>query len=162
MQLRGTSVRLVVIGDGPFAAGLRQGAEELGLERQLVFGRPRTDVGSIYAGLDAVVHPSRSEGLPLTVIEAMHAGVPVVARPVGGIPEILRDGETGLAAVTPEEFASKLLALAADAGLRARLSGAAHEFARRWLTADVMAGEYLSCFEHVLASLTRHGPRLFV
>jgi len=156
------ALRFVVIGGGAAEGRLRRQIAHLGLERRVLLSEARADVGSVYGALDAVIHPSRTEGLPLTVVEAMHAGVPIVARPSGGVPEVLEDGVSGLLAYTPAEFAEKVGLLASSPGLRTGLAYEAAAFARRWLTAEVMAERYIDVLEGVVESLTPRGPRLLV
>ncbi|MEY2567256.1 MAG: hypothetical protein QOE35_1785 [Actinomycetota bacterium] len=88
-------VRLVVAGDGPDEAALRAEAERAAPGRVHFLGS-LDDVVPVYAAADALVLPSRTEGLPAAPIEAGLAGVPVVASAVGGIPEIVVDGVTGV------------------------------------------------------------------
>lgn len=72
-------------------------SRRLGLEDRVIFLGFRGDVSPILAATDLVVHPSLfGEGLPLAILEALAAGRPVITTPVGGIPEVIRDGETGL------------------------------------------------------------------
>ncbi|MGZ6140468.1 MAG: glycosyltransferase family 4 protein [Myxococcaceae bacterium] len=85
---RGTGLRVLFAGDGPMRAGLE--AEAAGAEvRFLGFVR---DVGQVLAAADLLALPSRTEGLPMAVLEAMAAGLPVVASSVGSLPEVLGDG----------------------------------------------------------------------
>jgi len=88
--------RLVVAGDGPDAAKARSAASTAALKNRVSFLGHRSDVDSVYGALDLFVLNSRTEGLPNAVLEAMAYGVPVVATAVGGTPELVRDGETGL------------------------------------------------------------------
>ena len=74
---------------------LRPLVSRLGIQNALTFMGHRFDLIEIMAGADALVLPSRSEGLGITILEAMAVGTPVVATRVGGIPEIVVDGETG-------------------------------------------------------------------
>jgi glycosyltransferase involved in cell wall biosynthesis len=90
------TTRLVFIGDGPAATGLRRQVHEVGLAEQVHFFGGRRDIPRLLRALDVFVLPSRQEGLGLAIIEAMAAGLPVVATRVGGIPEVVVDGETGL------------------------------------------------------------------
>jgi glycosyltransferase involved in cell wall biosynthesis len=85
----GAPARFVVIGDGELRAGLERQAEARGLTERLVFTGFRDDVASLYPALDVVALTSRNEGTPLTLIEAMSAGRPVVSTEVGGVVDLL-------------------------------------------------------------------------
>ena len=87
--------RLVLIGDGPQRQDLERRAAELGLSPRVQVLGQRPDAARLLGGFDVFALTSRWEGLPRTLIEAMAAGVPVIATPVGGVPEIVRAGETG-------------------------------------------------------------------
>jgi glycosyltransferase involved in cell wall biosynthesis len=81
---------------GAYERQLRARADELGIAGRVVFAGPRDDVPGLLAGADVFCLPSFEEGLPLTVLEAMAQARPVVATAVGGTPEAVVDGETGL------------------------------------------------------------------
>jgi glycosyltransferase involved in cell wall biosynthesis len=85
--------RFMVIGDGELRDRLEGSAADLG--DRIVFTGWRRDLPRDYAGLSVVVNTSLNEGTPVALIEAMAAGVPVVATSVGGVPDVVRDGETG-------------------------------------------------------------------
>ena len=128
-------LRLVLVGDGPERQRLLALGRELGLEGRLSLpGRadgPRA-VARALAGFDLFVLPSRAEGLPTAILEAMAQGVPVVASAVGGVPEIVVDGETGRLVPPGDEAAlsGALRALLADPELRLRLAHNAAAMAR--------------------------------
>ncbi len=111
--LRGSPARLLIAGDGEHRAALQRKAAELGLGSSVVFlGRcdaPR--VRALLRGAAALVVPSTYEGMPLVVLEAMEAGLPVVASRVSGIPEVVEDGRTGWL-VPPEDPGALAAALA--------------------------------------------------
>ncbi len=86
---------LLIVGDGPLRTSLQERVKSLGLDDQVRFAGYREDVPAVLAAADAVVIPSLREGLGYTALEAMAAGCPVAAFAVGGLPEIIRDGETG-------------------------------------------------------------------
>jgi glycosyltransferase involved in cell wall biosynthesis len=120
------SSRLVLAGDGQEIGAARQAASAPRLRGRVVFLGYRADVEAVYGAIDLFVLNSTTEGLPNAVLEAMAFGVPVVATAVGGTPELVRDGETGLL-VPPSDPTA--LANAIRAVLRDR--DAAAERARR-------------------------------
>ena len=89
------TLKLVICGDGPFKGILLELAEKLGLSSKVIFTGFRTDALSLLQAADMFVLPSLSEGLPLSILEAMALGKPVVATRVGGIPEVIDHGKTG-------------------------------------------------------------------
>lgn len=97
----------LVVGDGPLRPDLEEEAKRLGIKERVFFLGQRDDVAKILPCLDIFVLSSVTEGLPLTILEAMAAARPVVAARVGGIPEAVRDGATGLLVPPRDE---KLLA----------------------------------------------------
>ncbi len=90
------SFRMNIAGDGPCLEGLRRRASELGLDEQVRFLGDVRDVPELLAHASLFVLPSLTEGISLTLLEAMARGLPVVATRVGGNPEVVADGETGL------------------------------------------------------------------
>jgi glycosyltransferase involved in cell wall biosynthesis len=122
-------VELVVAGDGPERAALEQQAMSLALDERVRFvgSVPRDIVLRLFGAADASVLPSAWENFPHTVVEALALGCPVVATRVGGVPEIVNDGENGLL-VPPRDaaaLAGAIERLFADPALRAMLAGAA-------------------------------------
>jgi glycosyltransferase involved in cell wall biosynthesis len=96
------AARFVVVGDGPLRAALEERAASLGLAGAVTFTGFRADAPQLIADLDVLAVPSRSDGSPLVVCEAMAAGVPVVASRVGGLPDLVVHGVSGLL-VRPED-----------------------------------------------------------
>jgi glycosyltransferase involved in cell wall biosynthesis len=88
-------IRVVLVGDGALREELEVEAEALGLGQAVIFTGWRHDLASVYADLDAVVISSHNEGTPASLIEAMATGCPVVSTRVGGVPDLIADGETG-------------------------------------------------------------------
>jgi len=105
-------LRLAVAGDGPEAPRLERLACELGVERRVRWLGARPEIAGLLSAADLVAVPSRSEGLPYVVLEALALGRPVVAAAVGGIPELVRDGEEGWL-VPPGDAEALAAALAA-------------------------------------------------
>ena len=89
-------LKVEVAGDGPCRAELERLVVELGLQHRVLFLGEVHDVPSLLARGSLFVLPSRSEGISLTLLEAMACGLPVVATRVGGTPEVVLDGESGL------------------------------------------------------------------
>jgi len=89
------AAHFVLVGDGPLREELTWLAEELGIGRHVTFLGTREDVPECLTAFDLFVFPSLNEGMGLALIEAMVLGLPVVATTVGGIPDIVVDGETG-------------------------------------------------------------------
>lgn len=96
-------VRLVIAGDGPLRSNLCTLAHELGIEDRVTFTGHITDVSHFYRASDVFVLPSRTEGMPMVILEAMQSGLPVVCTNVGGIPEIITDGVNGIT-VKPDDI----------------------------------------------------------
>jgi glycosyltransferase involved in cell wall biosynthesis len=134
-------VRLVVMGDGPLRDELSALAQRLGIASRLIFLGVRRDVGELMAALDVFVMPSLWEGLPLALILAMGAGLPVVATAVAGIPEVVTDGETGWL-VPPGDSTALARALAAALGDRERAK-AVGATAKRWVRPRFGVDEYV-------------------
>ncbi len=117
-------VRFVSVGRGPLEAELAAAAEAAGLAEHLRFLQTRTDTVRLMIGADLFVLPSHQEGLPVALMEAMSAGLPVVATIVGGVPDIVTDGVEGLL-VPPgraDLLAQAVTRVAQDAALRSRLA----------------------------------------
>ena len=122
-------VELLALGDGPERGALERRAAELGLADRVRFlgAGSREDVVALFAAVDGVLLTSAWENLPHTLLEALAAGAPVIATAVGGIPEVVRDGENGLL-VPPHDvdaLARAIERLARDEGLRSSLAAAA-------------------------------------
>ena len=89
------SCRLVIVGDGPERNRIGEYAKAIGIADSVDMTGHRQDVRALLAGLDMYVNSSISEGISLTILEAMSAAIPVVATRVGGTPEVIIDGDTG-------------------------------------------------------------------
>jgi glycosyltransferase involved in cell wall biosynthesis len=104
-------LRVRIAGDGPRAAELRALAATLGIAERVSFLGHRDDIDALFADADLFVLPSRSEAFPNSVVEAMAAGLPVVATTVGGLPELVEPDRTGLL-VPPDDGAALAQAIA--------------------------------------------------
>jgi glycosyltransferase involved in cell wall biosynthesis len=123
LRENGVDACLCMVGDGPDRERLERRASEVGVIRDTLFLGYQEDVAPYYAAFDALVLPSANEGTPVSVIEALAAETPVVATRVGGVPDVVRDGEEGFLVETGDtrELAERLTRLAHDPALRQRL-----------------------------------------
>ncbi len=119
----GVEACLCMVGDGPDRDQLERRAQELGVVRDMLFLGYQEDVAPFYAAFDALVLPSGNEGTPVSAIEALAAGRPVVATRVGGVPDVVRDGEDGFLVEVgaTDELAERLARLARNPALRKRM-----------------------------------------
>jgi len=126
---RGVDATLCLVGDGPDRDQLERRAKELGVIRHCLFLGYQEEMGGWFAAFDAFALPSANEGTPVSVIEALAAGCPVVATRVGGVPDVVDDGRTGFLVDSGDTtaLANRLEQLAADPDLRERFSRAGKE-----------------------------------
>jgi glycosyltransferase involved in cell wall biosynthesis len=125
-RAHGVDAVLCMVGDGPDRTRLEQLAHELGIARACYFVGYQEDVAGYFRLFDAFVLPSVNEGTPVSAIEALASGTPVVANRVGGVPDVVRDGLDGFL-VDPGDVAgagAKLAVLAGDDGLRRKMGEA--------------------------------------
>ncbi|MGH9966922.1 MAG: glycosyltransferase [Pyrinomonadaceae bacterium] len=124
-QLASTGLRfeLLIAGDGPEKTKLQRLADGLGLTSSVTFLGGVDDVPELFSRAHILVHPSRSEGISNTILEGMAEGLPVVASAVGGIPELLTHGQTGLLVDPdrPDALAAALRRLIESSSLREEL-----------------------------------------
>ncbi len=148
---------LDIVGDGPSREALLAQREQLGLGQVVTWHGMQGDVTQYLAQADAFVLSSRSEGLPMTVLEAMGAGLPVVATAVGGNCEAVVAGETGLLVPPgdPRALADALLALLGDPGRSAAMATAARERAITTYSLDTMAQRYMALYDALLGARSR-------
>ena len=119
--------RVVILGDGPEREPLLQLATKLGVAQRIKLAGFQRDTALYYAMATLVAVPSHSEGSPNVVLEAMAAGLPIVANQVGGVPEILDEGATGLMVMprSPNAMANAIQKILSDEELRGRLGASA-------------------------------------
>jgi glycosyltransferase involved in cell wall biosynthesis len=145
---------LRIVGSGGEEQKLRALTKELGVEERVEFlgHTSQSDIPNLLTGADIFVRPSRSEGFGNSFVEAMAAGLPVVGTRVGGIPDFLKDGETGLlvAVDDPKDLAVKLELLLNDDGLRDRVARQGQELAVRSYGWDLIAERMNSIFVKLL------------
>ena len=125
-MIPGSKFVIQILGAGPEEAKLKRLARDIGVTSSVEFvGHVAPDdLPKYYADADVFVRPSRSEGLGSAFLDAMAAGLPVVGTPVGGIPDFLKEGETGLfcRSEDPADLAQKLAGLMQNDDLRSKLA----------------------------------------
>jgi glycosyltransferase involved in cell wall biosynthesis len=140
--------RLLIVGDGSERAALTARAARADLSGAVDFLGMRNDVRALLPAADLYVNSSISEGVSITILEAMAAGVPVVATGVGGTPEVLADGAAGVLvpARSPSRLAQAAIALAGDHRARARLAAVGRRRLESSFTVQRMVAEYLRLY----------------
>jgi glycosyltransferase involved in cell wall biosynthesis len=142
--------RVAFAGNGEFERQLRLQAERLGIAGSVDFlgELSRAQLIEAYRETSVMVIPSRSEGLPLVLLEALWIGLPVVASAVDGLPEVIRDGENGL--LVPAEdssaLAQALLRVLTDDQFRAALGATARTTARQSFAPKVLADKFAEVY----------------
>jgi glycosyltransferase involved in cell wall biosynthesis len=140
-------VVLVVLGEGPDRASLERLARELGVEQRVFLLGRVPDVAAWLRRAEVFVHPARWEGFGLAVLEAMLAGLPVVATRVSSLPELVVDGETGL--LVAADDAAALAAAVSSALDQPALGNAGHTRARAEFSVARMADRHVALYERV-------------
>jgi glycosyltransferase involved in cell wall biosynthesis len=152
------AVEFLLVGDGPLRPALEQMAAELGIKEKVIFAGERQDIPAMLASLDVSVLISSSESLSNVILESMAAGVPVVATDVGGNPELVKHGETGLLVPPGDEkkLVEALAQLVSSPGLRSQYAARSKNFARARFHID----EVCRRFEQLYVSLAKARQRL--
>lgn len=146
---------LLLAGDGPLVASVQDHASALGVRDRVRLLGERRDVAALLGASDVFVLSSDWEGTPVSIMEAMAAGLPVAATAVGGVPELVRSGTTGRLAPPKDgrSLGDAMLELGCDAALRREMGLAASRVAREALDVRVMA----SAYENLYCRLSRRG-----
>lgn len=143
---RHPSCVLILLGDGELRPEMEAYAEELGIAEKVCFCGSQANVYPFLHDADLFLLPSNYEGMPMTVIEAMGTGLPIVATKVGGVPDMLTEGESGLLTpVDADAVADACEKLISDEALRARLGHNARQESVRF-SAEFMAEEYTKIY----------------
>ena len=142
-------LRLLIVGQGDIEARLRSLAVEKGVEKQTVFTGYRSDVDRLLWGMDIFALPSEVEGQPVSILEAMKAGLPVAAARAGGIPEVVAAGDTGLLCEPGnlDDLCQALTRLLDSADLRARMGEAGKKRVERLFSVDNMARRFEGLYD---------------
>ena len=150
-------LRVVCFGRGPLDAALRAELAALGLSRHVLLAGFRTDLPDLLPGLDLLVHPAAREGLGLALVEAASAGVAAVACDVGGVPDVVVDGETGVLVPHDDSAALRnaILKLLGAADERRRLGAAARRHAERRFDTSELVVQHCALYTRVLGESAR-------
>ncbi len=146
--------RLVLVGDGPDLPRARAKVEELGIRDRVVFLGEYTPVQELLSCSDLFLLPSGSESFGLAALEAMACGSPVVASRVGGLPEVIIDGETGYLCEVGDidEMAAASIRILSDDKHRKELSDAGRAFAVKHFSSECIVPQYEEYYRRILGS----------
>lgn len=147
-----TSVHAVIAGDGEHRSALESEARVLGLSGRVHFLGNRRDTPLLYTAFDVFVLPSRREGFPMVLLEAMACGLPVIATRVGDVDHIIEQGVSGLVVepADPAALQRALQTLLTEPDRAQRMGTAARERVERRFSSAQMAREYLAIYRRVL------------
>lgn len=160
LQVAFPQLRLLIVGEGPLRGEIERRAAPLG--SAVVMAGHRDDIMRVLDAVDVLVHPSHADAFPTALLEAAAAGVPVVATRVGGIPEIVVPGQTGLLVDAPPDadtLAPALGFLLTDPAKRQRLALAARQRFGQLFTAQAWSSNLRALYEELLEE-QRAGPHL--
>jgi glycosyltransferase involved in cell wall biosynthesis len=157
-------VRFVIAGEGELRPSLERQIKELRLEKHVFLAGFRPDVLSLHKAFDVFVMSSVTEGLGTSLLDAMASGKPIVATKVGGIPEVVVDGETGVLVPPrdPAAMADSIVKLVADEALRRRMGEAGRARAHERFSAERMVAETLRVYERISSVRRNRRPDLQV
>jgi len=146
------NVKVIIVGDGPKWGELNQYGKARHLADRIIFTGVTRDTVSVYSAVDIFVLSSLTEGVPLTILEAMASRLPVIATRVGGIPDIINDEETGLLVDSQDTDALrvKIEDLMKDQKKRQALSDSAFEFIKTNYSIERMCDAYQQVYGEVL------------
>ncbi|RQW01380.1 glycosyltransferase [candidate division KSB1 bacterium] len=146
---------LVIVGDGPEEQSLKTLASALGISDHTIFLGARQDVAELLHVFDIFALSSFTEGTSVTLLEAMGAGIPIVATNVGGNPEVVEDQKTGYLVPNDNDqvMAAMLLKLLQDETARQKMGQAGQQRAHTWFSLDKMVNTYTNLYLKVLRRL---------
>ena len=152
----GVAARLLIIGEGALRAELTAMRDALGMQEDVQFLGARLDIAELYRVMDVYCLSSRYEGLPLTILEAMASGVPVVGTDVAGIREIVQHGKTGV--LVEDDDAPRLTqGLLGVLGDPERARSMADE-GRRYVEASHAMGPWIERYEALFQAANLRNP----
>lgn len=142
----------LVVGDGPMRGNLESMVSECGLQDKVTFAGFRDDVENVMSEFDVVVLPSVNESLPITVIESFFLKKLVIASNVGGVPELVKDGITGLLVDPrdPEHLSDKIGYAYENFNETKKMTENAYRFAEKELTSSKMVDATVECYRSII------------
>lgn len=148
-----------IVGDGPQRADCARLAEQLGVRDRIRFYGTQRDVARFMRSADFFVVTSETEGIPAVVLEAGISGLPVIATRVGGLPECILDGETGILVDpgTPSELRKAILELAGDPLRCSQMAERSRDWILNNLTIEQIADQYLEFYQQIHFARGRRG-----
>ena len=157
-----SNVRFVIVGDGTLRSETERYAQDLSIHQQVIFTGWRRDLPRIYADLDLLVVSSDNEGTPVSAIEAMASGCPVVATEVGGLPDVVQNGKTGylVPPKQPEALATAMLKLIRDPETATQMGRSAQQSVKGRFSVNRLVSDIEGLYEELLTSKKRLGVSL--
>lgn len=151
LKQQAPKIKTIIVGEGPLSMELNRQAKELDVEDIIFFLGFRKDIPKILSSLDLFVLSSHLEGMGSSILDAMASRLPVVATKVGGIPEVVINGETGLLVPprNPSALARAILRLYSDKTLASRLGQKGYELVHRKFSAEAMADKVVRLYEKI-------------
>jgi glycosyltransferase involved in cell wall biosynthesis len=144
--------KLLIIGEGELKASLLKFRSELGLEDQVLFLGHRDDIPALLNLMDIFILSSRLEGCSISILEAMASGKPVIATKVGGNPELVLEGKTGLLvpSAEPEKLAESIIQLLKDEKLRKKMGDEGRKRVKAKFSRESMVRNYEELYSQIL------------
>lgn len=146
------NIKLLIVGEGDQRATIQAEVERRNLDQHVVFAGNRSDIPNLLTAADCFLMTSISEGIPLTIIEAMAANLPVVSTAVGGIPEMIEHGKSGFLADAKDSdsLAQHLVVLAQDDAVRTQIATAGNKQAYAGFSLESMLNGYAAIYEEMV------------
>ena len=145
-------INFLIIGSGSLEKELKEKVKSSGLQKHIVFQNYIKQISEFYKSIDLFVLPSLTEGIPAVLLEAMAFGVPVVATRVGGVPEMIEDGISGILVPpqNPEALAEAIIKIYKNPNLASIMAKNARARFEKYFTANTMARQYEKVYEELL------------
>lgn len=145
---------LLILGEGQTKSKIENQSKELGISDNVILAGFRNDIPAVLREIDILVHPARMEGLGIAILQAMSAGIPVIASEVGGIPEAVKDGVNGILIPPMDSVAiqNALIRLLDDPALRLKMGAEGKRIVEEEFSVDCMVEGVLSVYRTLLKS----------